>query len=72
MDTLSACAPETDPDREGWRIMLAVARSVLPRGTADELVDLAIALAPSEGVVIDRRMIQDVALTMLVTAKDAA
>lgn len=71
-EVLAASEPESDPDREGWRMLLAVARSLAPRASVDVLVDLAISFAPSAGVVIDRRAVQDVALTMMVTAKDAA
>ncbi|HEV2344352.1 MAG TPA: hypothetical protein VGS97_09690 [Actinocrinis sp.] len=67
---LDASPVESEPEREGWRVLLATARLIRPNATFAELVDLAVSLAPKEGVVTDRRVVEDVALTMMVTAGD--
>ena len=68
-DVLAGSEPERDPDREGWRVMIATARFILPRGTVDELVTLAISLVP-DGIAVDWAVVEQVALEMLFTAKD--
>lgn len=69
---LQSSDPEPDPEREGWRVLLALAQTLLPRGSVDELVELAASLAPAECAGVDRRLVQDVALTMTLTTADGA
>lgn len=62
-DVLAGSGPECDPDREGIRILMACAVSVLPSLSLDELVAVAPAIFPDLGC-FDPAMIADVAAHM--------
>ena len=60
VDILESCEAEADPAREGIRVLLAVAVSLLPSLSADELVTVAPGIFPELGQ-FDPAVIADVA-----------
>lgn len=60
---LDACEPETDPDRRGAQVLLAVARSVWPRAGLPELV-AKVGLLDPQAAGLNPAMVADVARRM--------
>lgn len=61
VEILAATEPEADPDREGIRVLLATAMSLLPSSISlDELVTVALGIFPELGQ-FDRDIVEGVA-----------
>lgn len=69
-DVLGEFEPETDRDRRGAQVLLAVAWAMRPRAGVDELVEMAIMFGDSTAPP-DRRLVEQVALDMLVARGEA-
>lgn len=61
--TLAACEPETDPERRGAQVLLAVARRLWPNADLGELVG-RVALLDARGAAMDPAMVASVAQAM--------
>lgn len=64
---LDACEPESDPDRRGAQVYVAVARSMWPRAGLPELV-AKVGLLDPQAAGLNPALLADVALRMGITS----